>query len=254
MTSVETEALINHFSRFGTEIHTGISDPRQNSKTEVLFCAKAASLYASPDNYDNANLSDITLNNNRYIPIVKQFNYLGSIIATNGADDIDFETRIRKASNAFGSLRKSIFITTSIDQKVKGKVYSSLVLPILLYGAECWCVTEKLSRLLVRFHNQCARVMCRTNRYQAWQEMQPMSDMYEKLSLQPITTYLTKKQPQWVGHVIRMPWERLPRKMLSCWVRSKRPRGCPKLKVVINTFLKKNLFFLTSIKVTKLTF
>jgi len=36
---VETEALKNHFSRFGTEIHTGVSEPRQSSKTELLFCA-----------------------------------------------------------------------------------------------------------------------------------------------------------------------------------------------------------------------
>lgn len=33
----------------------------------------------------------------------------------------------------------------------------------------------------------------------------------------------------WAGHVARMPWDRLPRKMLSCWVPSKRPRGFPKI-------------------------
>ena len=36
--TVETESLINHFNRFGTEIHSGVREPRQSSKTEVLLC------------------------------------------------------------------------------------------------------------------------------------------------------------------------------------------------------------------------
>ena len=29
--------------------------------------------------------------------------------------------------------------------------------------------------------------------------------------------------------MFRMPWNRLPRKMLTSWVRSPRPRSCPKM-------------------------
>ena len=36
-----------------------------------------------------------------------------------------------------------------------------------------------------------------------------------------------KRQLQWAGHVCRMRFERMPRKMMSCWVRNKRPIGCP---------------------------
>jgi len=225
---VETESLVNHFHRFCTVIHAGVSEPRQSSKTELLFCAKALSLYESREDYDNADLSDIVLSNNRYIPIVHQFAYLGSIITTNGTDDLDVDMRIRKAGNAFGCLRKSIFSSSNVDYSTKGRVYCSFILPILLYGAECWCLTEKLLKLLSKFQNQCVRVMCHTNRYLAWQNRLSMSDLFVKLSLNSIDTYVTKKQLQWAGHVMRMPWERLPRKMLTCWVRSKRPRGCPK--------------------------
>ena len=105
----ETQLLVEHFHRFGTEIHTGVLEPRQSSKTELLFCAKALSLYQSREDYDNADLSDIVLSNNQYIPVVNQFVYLGSIITTDGTDDLDVEMRIRKAGNAFGCLRKSIF-------------------------------------------------------------------------------------------------------------------------------------------------
>eukprot|EP00111_Clytia_hemisphaerica_P021148 TCONS_00062303-protein len=67
---VETQSLVHHFSRFGTEIHTGVTEPRQSSKTELLFCAKVHSLYESREDYDKADFSDIILTNNRYIPIV----------------------------------------------------------------------------------------------------------------------------------------------------------------------------------------
>ena len=169
------------------------------------------------------------LSNNRYIPVVNQFTYLGSTITTDGTDDLDVQMRIRKAGNAFGCLRKSIFSSCSIGySSTKGKVYCSFILPILLYAAECWCLSEKLLKLLSNFHNQCLRVMCHTNRFLAWQNRLSISDLCQKLSLESINTYITKKQLQWVGHVVRMPWNRLPRKMLTCWVRSKRPRGCPK--------------------------
>ena len=138
----ETQSLVNHFHRFGTEIHTGVLEPRQSSKTELLFCAKARSLYQSREDNDNADLSDIVLSNNLYIPVVSQFSYLGSIITTDGTDDLDVKTRIRKAGNAFGCLRKQIFSSCNINYITKGKVYCSLILPILLYAAECWCLTE----------------------------------------------------------------------------------------------------------------
>ena len=38
---------------------------------------------------------------------------------------------------------------------------------------------------------------------------------------------------------MRMPWDRLPRKIISSWVRSKRPKGCPNLIYVRS--LKKSL-------------
>ena len=44
---------------------------------------------------------------------------------------------------------------------------------------------------------------------------------------------------RWAGHVMRMPWNRLPNKMISSWVRAKRPRGCPSL--TYGRSLKKSL-------------
>ena len=48
-----------------------------------------------------------------------------------------------------------------------------------------------------------------------------------RLGILDIDTYVTRRHPRWAGHVARMSEDRLPRRFLSCWVRNKRPTGCP---------------------------
>ena len=64
-----------------------------------------------------------------------------------------------------------------------------------------------------------------------------MRDVFEKrlstqyllgrIGLKSIRAYCTKRQLRWAGHVARMGFERLPRKVSSSWVPSKRPIGAP---------------------------
>jgi hypothetical protein len=43
-------------------------------------------------------------------------------------------------------------------------------------------------------------------------------DLLDRLELQTMDTYLARRQLQWLGHVWRMDWTRLPRKLLTAWV------------------------------------
>jgi hypothetical protein len=49
---------------------------------------------------------------------------------------------------AFWSLRPCILKKKGVSRRVKGMIYSSLVLSVLLYSSECWCLTKRLSRCL----------------------------------------------------------------------------------------------------------
>ena len=106
-------------------------------------------------------------------------------------------------------------------------IYEGLILAILLYGSESWCLTEKLYHKLRLFHARCARAMCRVTRWHTWRHSISTEVLLERVGLKPIDSYITRRQLQWAGHVWRMPFNRLPRKMLTCWVASPRPRGCP---------------------------
>ena len=222
--------LINHFAHFGMEVHVGNTHEQKKSKSKsvILFCSKPLHLYGDRETYDNTNLSDIDLGNGDFIPIVSESVYLGTIISRDCSDKLDVENRIDKAGNAFGALRDCLFSSTQVSYTAKSLVYTGLILPILLYGAESWCLTEALFRQLRNFHARCLRAMCRVTRRHTRLHHISTAELLARLGLSSIDSYITRHQLRWAGHVSRMEFHRLPRRMLSSWVRAKRPRGAPR--------------------------
>jgi hypothetical protein len=84
-----------------------------------------------------------------YIGFSDDFKYLGAIIDHSLKSEAEVNKRIANASAAFG-----IFAKKGVSRRVKGMIYSSLVIAILLYGSECWSVTEELKHRLRAFHNK----------------------------------------------------------------------------------------------------
>jgi len=168
------------------------------------------------------------LGGDRYLPVVKEFRYLGTLLSRNCKDDNDIIMRINKAGNAFGALRKYIFENRTVSIQAKRVVYESLILSILLYGAESWCVSEKLFRHLRVFHRRCVRAMCNVIMRNVFEQRISTEDLLNRVNLRPIDVYIMKRQLRWVGYVSRMSFDRLPRKMLSCWGENRRPVGAPK--------------------------
>ena len=128
-----TPLLLTHFDRFGMEVHAGdISLSDKPPKTEILLVSAPPSCYHDPNTFDNTDLSPIELGEGKFIPITDRFCYLGKIMSR---DDLDIINRIKRAGNAFGAIRKSIFSNSNVSTSVKASVYESLILPILLYGS-----------------------------------------------------------------------------------------------------------------------
>ena len=69
---------------------------------------------------------------------------------------------------AFGALRECVFASKRIKLATKKEVYLTLVVNILLYGSECWCLTEALLHRLRVFHHHCLRVMLGVRRSAVW--------------------------------------------------------------------------------------
>ena len=70
------------------------------------------------------------------IKMVERFCYLGATQTNEATIDVDFQTRIAKASSAFEKLERRLWSSHDIDIHIKISVYKAVILTVLLYGAE----------------------------------------------------------------------------------------------------------------------
>jgi len=228
-TAARMAPLVNkHFARWGMQVHE--KKPTDTKvKTLVLFCAAPPSVYTNPHTFDDADLSDIVLPTGNVIPVVDRAKYLGSMISRDGTDKVDVEARIAAATRAFGSLSKLVFQSAAVSPSAKREAYVALVMSILLYGSEGWCLTAALWRKLRSFHHRCARRMCRVSMWHTREFRISSASLLKVLGLRNVETYVCRRQLQWAGHVARMGMERLPRRFLSAWCGRPRPVGRPEM-------------------------
>ena len=71
--------------------------------------------------------------------------------------------------------------------------------------------------------------MCRVNLSHTRRRRISMNTLLDEVGVRQIRWYYETRLLRWVGHVVRMPIDRLPRKMLTAWVPSKRVIGCPRM-------------------------
>ena len=70
--------------------------------------------------------------------------------------------------------------------------------------------------------------MSRVTRAHTWREHISTQALGQEMGINMIDYYINRRQLTWLGHVSRMDYsKRLPRKMLSSWIPSKRPNGAP---------------------------
>ena len=95
--------------------------------------------------------------NQEPIKIVQQFTYLGSILSHTCSIDLEVQSRINRASAAFGRLRARVFSNKNLKVSTKSSVYHAVCVTTLLYGAETWTPYRKHIKLLEAFHIGCLK-------------------------------------------------------------------------------------------------
>ena len=169
-------------------------------KTEVMLQPAPGKLYVEPN---------ITIKGQR-LNAVDKFTYLGSTLSRNVVIDDEVNTRLAKASAAFGRLHTNVWDRRGIQTMTKIKVYKAVVLTTLLYGCESWTVYQRHAKKLNHFHTTRLRKLLGIS----WQDRIPDTEVLSRAGLPCIHTMLMKAQLRWAGHVARMPDGRIPKKLL----------------------------------------
>ncbi len=159
---------------------------------------------------------------------VSEFPYLGSLIAGSGRIDVEIEIRLAKASKACGALRRAVFKDAHLSMTTKRHVYRACVLTVLLYGSECWVPLKRHLKKLNTFHHKCLRAVLGITNSQQWEQRISSAQVRERWGdTETLTAKIASRRLQWLGHLARMPDNRLPKMCLFSWLPQTRPKGRP---------------------------
>ena len=87
---------------------------------------------------DEGQVVNITIDDQR-VEQVKNFKYLGTNISEGGYNLADVKTRIALAKEAFNK-RKEFLTQGGLSRKLKKRMVTVLVWPVVLYGYKTWTV------------------------------------------------------------------------------------------------------------------
>ena len=75
------------------------------------------------------------------VPRVKEFKYLGSTVQESGGCEWEVKKRVQAGWNGWRRV-SGVICDRRLPARVKGKVYSSMVRPAMMYGLETVAVTK----------------------------------------------------------------------------------------------------------------
>ena len=133
------------------------------------------------------------------VEMMKEFQYLGSIIADNGRIDAEVDKRIANASKAFGTLRQAVLINDRhLNVLTKRLIYQACVPSVLLYGSESWTPLRRHLKRLDSFHHRCIRTVLGITKRQQWEEHINLEALRERWGdVETISTKLQKRRLEW---------------------------------------------------------
>ena len=139
----------------------------------------------------------------------KQFTYLGSILSSDSDLTNEIQQRVKLASSAFGRLGNCVFFNRNLTVSTKVAVYKAICLSILLYGCESWIPYRRHLRRWKPTISDASKV----SSVFAGGTAKTHTEIRDSAKIEPIELLLLQRQLWWLGYVIRMPSNRLPRRL-----------------------------------------
>ena len=154
---------------------------------------------------------------------VDNFTYLGSKVTCSGGREEDIQQRIQKSKVAFNSLA-AIWKSRKYRTETKLRIFNSNVKSVLLYGAETWVINKKAGQKLESFiyssHKKIHRIF--------WPQRISKVELQSRSNQRNILLEIKMRRWNWLGHILRMEANQLPRMALYWNPVGSRRRGRPR--------------------------
>ena len=134
------------------------------------------------------------------VAAVDKFTYLGSDVSSSGSSSPEILRRIGMANTTMGQL-DSIWKKKNLRLTTKLRLYSSLVVSVLLYGSETWTLLKEDARKIQAFHMQCQRRILGVK----WFDHVSNQTISQRTGLGNINDLIADRRHTLFGHVCRAP-------------------------------------------------
>lgn len=166
---------------------------------------------------------------NKSLERVDEYKYLGSYINENNNIDDDIKHRIMAGNKAMfaidGLLRSKL-----LNRKCKVRLYKTLIRPVICYGCEAWTLSQRNQELLNRFERKVLRRIYGPkydDNLGGWRQL--MNFEIREIQEGPqLSGWIKAQRLRWLGHVWRMPMERVVRRTVTQTPEGRRPPGRPR--------------------------
>ena len=141
---------------------------------------------------------------------------LGAWITHDASQSVDTAKRTQRAKQLWSKLWKQAHRLT-LPAKTLGKLFESAVMSTMLYSAECRAFTKQEIKRMQTFVNHCTLGMLNVRQRRMHDEEVTMVDLRRRLGIPSVTVAIGVRQLRWLGHVARLPDERLEKQALWLW-------------------------------------
>ncbi|KAF6209013.1 hypothetical protein GE061_014756 [Apolygus lucorum] len=133
----------------------------------------------------------------------------------------ELNARIAAGSRLFYALNRKFLSKDEVSPETKLAVYRSVYTPILTHSAESWALTKKEYDRLQASEMKYLRKVAKKTR---WDRVRNTT-IRTGLKVRPMDHVIKDAQLRWLGHVVRMPNNRYPKRAHEARPEGTRPRG-----------------------------
>jgi len=144
-------------------------------------------------------------------------------------EELDIDNELHNYLKITGILN-NVFRPQKTLKKTRIKLYSTLALPVLLYGSETWTIKTRDARRITAAE---MKYMRRTAGYTRT-DYKTNTQIAKELKITTVLDKLLEYKRNWIQHVNRMLRNGLPRVMKHCSPTGRRNHGKP-LKRLLDT-------------------
>lgn len=160
----------------------------------------------------------------------KQVKYLGTIVTEKNETDKEIAARIVSGNKCFYGLSK-ILGSRSLSFEMKKELYTTLIRPVIIYGAETWTLRKNEEKKLQVFERKILRKIfgpVKDSETGEWR-VRKNNELESLFKKENIVNTIRNRRLQWAGHVMRNQ-NNIIRMTMDENPIGKRPLGRPRMR------------------------